>query len=83
MKSKEVNKRQEQQELASSSEHQMKAMTALQEQESSWISFNHLITMIDHFKLNLGAANAYMSIQCITLYVMGEKSVGGHEICGE
>ena len=35
----------------------------LQEQESSWMSFNHLITMIDHFRLNLGAANAYMSIQ--------------------
>ena len=61
----------------------MKSMTALQEQENSWMSFNHLITMIDHFKLNLGAANAYMSIQCITSYVMGEKSVGGHEICGE
>ena len=41
----------------------MKAMSALQEQESSWMSFDHLITMIDHFKLNLGAANAYMSIQ--------------------
>ena len=41
----------------------MKAMTALQEQESSWMSFNHLIAMIDHFKLHLGAANTYMSIQ--------------------
>ena len=41
----------------------MKSMTALQEQENSWMSFNHLITMIDHFKLNLGAADAYMSIQ--------------------
>ena len=41
----------------------MKAITALQEQESSWISFNHLIVMINHFKLNLGAADAYMSIQ--------------------
>ena len=41
----------------------MKAMTALQEQESSWMSFDHLIAMINHFKLNLGAANAYMSIQ--------------------
>ena len=41
----------------------MKAMAALQEQESSWMSFDHLITMINHFKLNLGATNAYMSIQ--------------------
>ena len=41
----------------------MKAMTALQEQESSWMSFNRLIAMIDHFKLHLGAANTYMSIQ--------------------
>ena len=37
-KSKEVNKRQEQQEQASSSEHWMKVMTALQEQESSWMT---------------------------------------------
>ena len=40
----------------------MKVMTALQEQESSWMSFDHLIVMIDHFKLDLGAADAYMSI---------------------
>ena len=46
----------------------MRAITALQEQESSWMSFDHLIAMIDHFKLNLGAANAYMSIQCPILH---------------
>ena len=63
LKSKDANKRQERQEQASSSERQMKAMTALQEQESSWMSFDHLIAMIDHFKLDLGAADAYMSIQ--------------------
>ena len=40
----------------------MKVMTALQEQESR-MSFNHLIAMINHFKLNLGAADTYMSIQ--------------------
>ena len=38
-------------------------MTALQEQGSSWMSFDHLIAMIDHFKFDLGAADAYMSIQ--------------------
>ena len=27
------------------------------------MSFDHLIMMIDHFKLDLGAAVAYMSIQ--------------------
>ena len=27
------------------------------------MSFNHIITMIDRFKLDLGAANTYMSIQ--------------------
>ena len=59
MKSKEANKRQE---WASSSECQMKT-TALQEQESSWMSFDHLIAMIDHFKLDIGAADTYMSIQ--------------------
>ena len=46
----------------------MKAMSALQEQESSWMSFDHLIAMINHFKLNLGAANAYMSIQQLILH---------------
>ena len=51
----------------------MKAMTALQEQESSWMSFNHLITMIDHFKLDLGAANAYMSIQMPMLHKLWVK----------
>ena len=63
LKLKEANKRQEQQEWASFSECQMKVMTALQEQESSWMSFDHLIVMIDHFKLDLGAADTYMSIQ--------------------
>ena len=48
-------------------------MTALQEQESSWMSFNHLITMIDHFKLDLGAANAYMSIQMPMLHKLWVK----------
>ena len=51
----------------------MKAMTALQKQESSWMSFNHLIPMIDHFKLDLGAANTYMSIQKPMLYKLWVK----------
>ena len=37
-------------------------MTALQEQESPWMSFHHLMAMIDHFKLDFGAANTHMSI---------------------
>ena len=57
----------------SSSEHQMKAMTTLQEQESSWLTFDHLIAMIDHFKLNLGATNTYMSIQCPILHKLWVK----------
>ena len=73
LKSKEANKRQEQLEWASSSEHQIKAMTALQEEESSWMSFDHLIVMIDHFKLDLSAADAYMSIQWPTLHKLGVK----------
>ena len=73
LKSKEANRRQEQQEWVSSSEHQMKAMTTLQEQESSWLTFDHLIAMIDHFKLNLGATNTYMSIQCPILHKLWVK----------
>ena len=51
----------------------MKVMTAIQEQESSWMSFDHLIVMIDHFKLDLGAANAYMSIQQPMLHKLWVK----------
>ena len=51
----------------------MKVMTALQEQESSWMSFDHLITMIDHFKLDLGAADTYMSIQKPMLHKLWVK----------
>ena len=40
----------------------MQVMTALQEQESSWMSFDHIITMIDHFKLDLSAADTHMSM---------------------
>ena len=51
----------------------MKVMTALQEQDSSWMSFNHLIAMIDYFKLDLGAADAYMSIQMPMLHKLWVK----------
>ena len=51
----------------------MQAMTAHQEQESSWMSSNHLNTMIDHFKLDLDAANAYMSIQKPMLHKLWVK----------
>ena len=51
----------------------MKVMTALQEQESSWMSFNHLIVMIDHFKLDIGAADTYMSIQMPMLHKLWVK----------
>ena len=51
----------------------MKVMTALQEQESSWMGFDHLITMIDHFKLDLGAADTYMSIQKPMLHKLWVK----------
>ena len=62
VKLKEENRRQERREQASSSERRMKVMTAIQEQESSWMSFDHIITMIDHFKLDLSAADTHMSM---------------------
>ena len=37
------------------------------------MSFDHLITMIDHFKLDLGGANAYMSIQQPMLHKLWVK----------
>ena len=67
LKSKEVNKRQKQWEQASLTEHQMKAMVALQKQEKSWLSFDHQIAMIDHFKLDLGTADAYITLDLLVL----------------
>ena len=37
------------------------------------MSFDHLITMIDHSKLDLGAADAYMSIQKPMLHKLWVK----------
>ena len=40
----------------------MRAMIALQKQEKSWLSFDHQIAMIDYFKLDLGATDAYITL---------------------
>ena len=42
-------------------------MAALQKQESGWLSFDHQIAMINHFKLNVGSADAYMTLELLTL----------------
>ena len=42
-------------------------MAALQKQDGGWMSFYHLITMIDHFKFDVGSANAYMTLELPTL----------------
>ena len=62
LKFKEANKRQEWWEQASSTECHMKAMVALQKQEKSWLSFDHQITMIDYFELDLGTTDAYITL---------------------
>ena len=67
MKSKEANKRIERRERASSSERRTRAMAALQKQDAGWMSFDHLIAMIDHFKLDVGSADAYMTLELPTL----------------
>ena len=48
-------------------------MTALQEQESPWMNFNHLMAMIDYFKLNFGAANTHMLVQWPMLHRLWVK----------
>jgi hypothetical protein len=42
-------------------------MAALQKQDGGWMSFDHIITVIDHFKLNVGSANTYMILELPTL----------------
>ena len=42
-------------------------MAALQKQDAGWMSFDHLIAMIDHFKLDVGSADAYMTLELPTL----------------
>lgn len=61
--SKEARNKQERRERASSSERRTKAMVAFQKQESGWLSFDHQIAMIDHFKLDVGSADAYMTLE--------------------
>ena len=68
MKLKEVNKRIEWWEWASSSEHQTREMAALQKQDAGWMRFNHPITMMDHFKLDISSADAYMTLKLPTLH---------------
>jgi hypothetical protein len=61
--SKEARNRKERQERASSSERRTKAMGALQKQERGWLNFDRMVAMIDHFKLDIGAADAYMTLE--------------------
>ena len=48
-------------------------MSALQKQECEWLPFDHVITMINHFKLDVGAADAYMTLELPVLHRMWVK----------
>ena len=48
-------------------------MVAFQKQESAWLSFDHQIAMMDHFKLDVGAADAYMTLELPALRKMWVK----------
>jgi hypothetical protein len=48
-------------------------MSAFQKQECRWLPFNHVITMIDHFKLDVGAVDAYMTLELPILRRMWVK----------
>ena len=67
MKAKEANKRQKQWEQASLTERWMRAMIALQKQEKPWLSLDHQITVIDFFELDLGATDAYITLDLLVL----------------
>jgi len=71
--SKEARNKQERRERASSSERRTKAMIAFQKQESAWLSFDHQIAMIDHFKLDVSAADTYMTLELPALRKMWVK----------
>ena len=43
-------------------------MMALQKQETSWLGFDHQIAMIDHFRLDLGVADAYVTLDPLVLH---------------
>lgn len=73
LKSKKASKSQEQWEQANLLECWMKAMTALQKQKGSWLSFDYQIAMIDHFKLDLGAVDAYMTLEQPVLHRLWMK----------
>ena len=70
---KEARNRKEWRERASSSERRSKAMSAFQMQECGWLPFDHVIAMIDHFKLDVGAADAYMTLELPVLRRMWVK----------
>ena len=48
-------------------------MIALQKQEKLWLSFDHKITMIDYFKLDLGTTDAYMTLDLPALHRLWVK----------
>ena len=48
-------------------------MIALQKQETLWLSFDHKITMIDYFKLDLGATDAYITVDLLALHRLWVK----------
>jgi hypothetical protein len=71
--SKEARNRKEQRERASSSECQSKAMSAFQKQECRWLPFDYVIAIINHFRLDVGVANAYMTLELPILHRMWVK----------
>ena len=48
-------------------------MIALQKQEKSWLSFDHQIMIIDYFKLDLGTADAYITLDPLVLHRLWVK----------
>jgi hypothetical protein len=60
---KEVRNRKDRRERASSAERRTRTMRLFQKQESGWLPFDHQIAMIDHFKLDVGSADAYMMLE--------------------
>ena len=59
-------------------------MAALQKQDGKWMSFDYLIAMVDHFKLDVGSANAYMALELPKLHRLWLKEAADrYEVCGE
>ena len=51
----------------------MRAMIALQKQETSWLNFDHQLVMINYFKLDLGTADAYITLDPLVLHRLWVK----------